>query len=146
MTEIVKVVKVNRSRTVQEALDSTGRDEQFVNRTIASNAPKGEGDEVEIVFFKPDLSKHGGFISDDDLEKKFELHGLKPADPISLAAFNEANPTFADEKPHGTHWKDDKGKWCYLIFHFSNGERWVELAGHYTYWSGEWSFACFRRK
>ena len=77
------------------------------------------------MFLKPDLSNRNGYISDDDLEKEFELRGLKPADPISVAAVNEADPAFADEKPHGTHWKDAKGKWCYAAFH-----RWDDDGRH----------------
>ncbi|MEI6057827.1 MAG: hypothetical protein WCQ60_02545 [bacterium] len=112
---IVRTAKVNRSRSQQEAIEATGR-AQYTDRKVVDAMPKGEGDEVEVVFFKPDLSERNGFISDDDLEKEFELRGLKPADPISVAAVNEADPAFADEKPHGTHWKDAKGNWCYATF------------------------------
>lgn len=112
---IVRKVKVDCNRTPQEALDATAR-VQYTNRKVVDAMPKREGDEVEVVFFKPDLSNRNGFISDDDLEKEFELRGLKPADPVSVAAVNEADPAFADEKPHGTHWKDAKGNWCFAAF------------------------------
>lgn len=139
---------VNRNRTQQEALDATTR-EQYVDRKVVDNMPKGEGEEVEVVFFKPDLSKRNGFISDDDLEKEFELRGLEPADPISVAAVNEADPSFADEKPHGTHWKNADGKWCCAAFHCWDGERIVGVLrdddGWDDGWDDDWWFAGLRK-
>jgi hypothetical protein len=141
---IVRTAKVNRSRSQQEAIEATGRT-QYTDREVVDAMPKGEGDEVEVVFFKPDLSERNGFISDDDLEKEFELRGLKPADPVSVAAVNEADPAFADEKPHGTHWRDAEGKWCYATFN-----RWHDLRRVYVNrsdsgWDDRWWFAGVRK-
>lgn len=141
---IVRTVKVNRGRSQQEAIEATGR-AQYTDRKVVDAMPKGEGDEVEVVFFKPDLSNRNGFISDDDLEKEFELRGLKPADPISVAAVNEADPAFADEKPHGTHWKDVKGNWCFATFHRWRGEREVDVYRRGSDWSDGWWFAGVRK-
>ncbi len=123
---IVRTAKVNRSRSPQEAIDATGRT-QYTDRKVVDAMSKGEDDEVEVVFFKPDLSNRNGFISDDDLEKEFELRGLKPVDPYSLAAVNEADPAFADDKPHGTHWKDENGQWCCATFRRWSGGRHVSV-------------------
>lgn len=141
---IVRKVKVNRSRSQQEAIEATGR-KQYTDRRVVDNMPKGEGDEVEVVFFKPDLSQRNGFISDDDLEKEFELRGLKPADPISVAAVNEVDLAFADEKPHGTHWKDDNGKWCFAAFGRWDVERGVGVNRFGLGWFGYWWFAGLRK-
>lgn len=141
---IVRVVKVIRSRSTQEALDATNR-AQYTDRKVVDSMPKGEGDEVEVVFFKPDLSQRNGFISDDDLEKEFELRGLKPADPVSVAAVNEADPAFADEKPHGTHWKDAKGNWCCATFNRWRDERGVHVSRYDRDWSDYWWFAGVRK-
>lgn len=116
ISTIVRTAKVNRNRSPQKAIEATHR-AQYMDRQVVDMMPTGEGDEVEVVFFKPDLSQCNGFISDDELEKEFELRGLKPADPFSVAAVNEADPAFADQTPHGTHWKDDKGNWCFAAFH-----------------------------
>ena len=137
---IVHHVKVNRNRNQQEALDATGR-VQYTDCTVVDSMPKGEGDEVDIVYFKPNLTNRNGFISDNDLEKEFDLRGLKPADPISVAADNEANPAFADEKPHGTHWKDAKGNWCCAAFDLWVGEREVGVDRHDFDWRDSWWFA-----
>lgn len=141
---ITRKVRVNRNRSQQEALDATHR-AQYTNREVVDAMPKGEGKEVEIVFFKPDLSQRNGFISDDDLEKEFELRCLKPADPISVAAVNEADPAFADEKPHGTHWKDAKGNWCYAAFCRWNVERKVYVYRHGNDWPDDCWFAGVRK-
>lgn len=141
---IVRKVKVDRSRTPQEALEATGR-VQYTDRSVVNSMPKGEGDEVELVFFKPDLSKCNGLISDDDLEKEFELRGLKPADPISVSAVNEADSAFADEKPHGTHWKNSDGKWCYAAFGLWDDDRDVNVDRYDGVWGDSWWFAGLRK-
>ena len=142
---IVRRVKVNRTRTPQEALDATGRT-QYMDREIVDGMPKGEGEEVEVVFFKPDLSHRNGLISDDDLETEFALHGLKPADPYSVAAVNEADHAFADERPHGTHWKDARGKWCFAAFsQWNDDERDVRVDRFGSRWIDSWWFAGLRK-
>ena len=141
---IVRTAKVNRGRSEQEAIEATGR-AQYTDRKVVDAMPKGEGDEVEVVFFKPDLSQRNSFITDDDLKKEFELRGLKPADPISVAAVNEADPAFADQMPHGTHWKDSKGNWCYAAFDRRRGEREVGVHRHGSDWNGLWWFAGVRK-
>ena len=146
---IVYKVPVNRGRSPQEAIEATGR-AQYTDRKIVDSMPKGRGDEIEVVFFELDLSQRNGFISDDDLEKEFELRGLKPADPISVAAVNEADPAFADEKPHGTHWKNAKGNWCYATFSCWNdwrrvGWRRVDIDRSNRGWNGDWWFAGVRK-
>ena len=141
---IVRRVTVNRNRSQQETIEATGR-AQYTDRKVVDAMPKGEGDEVEVVFFKPDLSERNGFISDDDLEKEFELRGLKPADPVSVAAVNEADPAFADKKPHSTHWKDAKGNWCYATFYRWRDERKVYIYRYDFDWDGVWWFAGVRK-
>ncbi|MST03997.1 MAG: hypothetical protein EXS49_00285 [Candidatus Pacebacteria bacterium] len=141
---VVRTVRVNRTRTPQEALDATLR-KQDTDRTVVDAMSRGEGDEVEVVFFKPDLSKRIGFISDDDLEKEFELRGLKPADPYSLAAVNELDPAFADQKLNGTHWKNADGEWCVALFHRWRDGRGVRVDRNYGKWSGGWWFAGLRK-
>lgn len=141
---IVRRATVNRNRSQQEALDATCRN-QYTNRKVVDSMPKGDGEEVEVVFFKPDLSERCGCISDDDLEKEFELRGLKPADPISIAVINEADPAFADEKPHGTHWKNGDGKWCFAAFDLWDVGRRVRVRRGGYGWRDHWWFAGLRK-
>lgn len=136
---IVREVNVNRTRTPQEALDVTAHNLHTRN-VIVDNIPKGEGDKVEVVFFALDLSGRNGYISDDDLEKEFELRRLKPADLYSLAAVNEADLDFSNEKPNGTHWKDEKGNWCSAVFvHWGIGRHVLIRDGEK--WDDRWWFA-----
>ncbi len=140
---IVRKVTVNRGRSQQEALYTTGC-AQYVDRKVVDSMPKGEGDEVEVMFFKPDLSQRNGFISDDDLKREVELRGLKPADPISVAAVNEADPSFVNKRPHGTYWKDIKGDLCYATFDHTD-ERRVRVKSGDRGWSDYWWFAGLRK-
>lgn len=137
---VVRKVSVNRTRTPQEVLKATGR-RQYVTDAVVKTMPQGEGEEAEVVFFKL-----GRYVNDADLEKEYELRGLKPVDPYSLAAVNEADPAFADEKPNATHWKDSSGKWCYAAFnHWYGHERYVSFNRHEVDWHDHWWFAGLRK-
>ena len=136
---VVRRVKVNRSRTPQETLDVTGR-RQCTYRNVVDVMPCGKGEETEVVFFNL-----GRFVSDADLKMEYELRGLNPADPYSLAAVNEADPAFADEHPNATHWKDAIGMWCYAAFgRWGGGEGDVGVSFVVGDWSGRWWFAGVR--
>ena len=136
---IVRRVPVNILRTPQQALDATGR-KQYTDSDVVAAMPKGADGEVEMHFFKLDR-----YISDNNLEDEYAARGLKPADPCSLAAVNEADPAFADEHPNGTHWKDAKGKWCFATFLRWHGERGLGVDRHDRGWDGSWWFAGVRK-
>lgn len=148
---IVPAVVVDCGRSPQQALDATGR-VQYIDRKVVKNMPKAPAALTEIVFFKLDLSKRDGNISDDDLEKEYALRVLESVDPISLAAMNEAAaamneaaPSFADERPNGTHWKNAKGEWCFAAFDHWRGERCVFVSRGDDDWDGRWWFAGVRK-
>lgn len=128
---IVRHVSVNRKRSPKEALNATGRN-KYVSDSVVADMPKGEGEETDVFFFKLDR-----YVSDDDLEKEYELRSLKP-DPIAQAAVNEADPAFADNYPNGTHWKDKDGKWCFAAFDRLGGERDVGVRRSRSGWGGSW--------
>ncbi len=109
---ITRCVSVNRNQSPQEVLDATGR-KQFIDKDVIKTMTKGEGENTEVVFFR---LRHIMRINDDDLEKEYELRGLKPADSYSLSAVNKLDPSFAKWYPNCTHWKDENGKWCYIVF------------------------------
>lgn len=136
---IVRRVPVNRNRTPQEALDATSR-RQIIKDSIVQSMSKGKDHWVEVVFFKV-----GRFITDADLEKEYKSRGLKPADPYSLAAVNEADLAFADEHHNGTHWKDADNKWCYSSFSIYRNERELFVEHSEAPWDESWWFAGIRR-
>ena len=137
---ITRRAKVNRTRKAQVALDATGR-RQYTDENVVNTMPNGEGEEVEVVFFNLDR-----YVSDADLDKEYELRGLKPADPYSLAAVNEADSAFADERSNATHWKNSNGKWFYAAFFQWRGvERGVVVDRFDFGWDGLWWFAGLRK-
>lgn len=136
---IVRRASVDRSRTPRAVLDATGR-KQYADRNVVAAMPKGEGEEVEVYFFKL-----GRYVSDADLDKEYELRELKPADPYSLAAVNEAHPAFADDHPNGTHWKDANGNWCDAYFFRWHGGRGLGVGRDGFDWDGFWFFAGLRK-
>lgn len=137
---ILRRVKIDRTRTPQAVLDATGR-KQYTDPKVVAAMPHGAGEEAEVYFFKPDLTKRGGRIGDADLEGEFELRGFKPADPYTLAAVNEADPAFADEHPNGTHWQDADGEWHYAAFDRWYGVRFVRVDRDDGGWRDFWWFA-----
>lgn len=142
--EIVRRVKVNRSQTSKQALDATGRREYVDDRVVAA-IPRGEGDEVEVVFFKPDSESYkDGWISCADVDKEYEKRGLKP-DPRALAKANEDDPTLADTHPNACQWKDKDGNWCYAAFNRWLDERYVLVHRNDDGWGGGWFFAGVRK-
>lgn len=136
---IVRRVKVDRNRTPQAMLEATGCT-RYLDDKIVASMPCGEGEEVNVYFFRLSCS-----ISDVDLDKEYELRGLKPADPYSQAAANEIDPNFADEHPNGTHWKDDNGKWCYAVFYHCRDGRYVYVRRHDSFWDDDWWFVGLRK-
>jgi len=137
---IICCAKVNRSQKPQEAIKATGR-VQYVSNDVVASMPHGESEDVEVVFFNL-----GCFVSDNDLEKEYELRGLKPVDPYSLAKVNEDDPAFADTKPNATHWKDSNGKWCYAAFSQWHGSgRHVYVRRNDNDWDDGWWFAGLRK-
>ncbi len=134
---IIRTVKVDRNRSPKQALEAIGR-VHCEMPWLLDDMPKGEGDEVDVVFFKPDPSKYpNGYISDDDLKQEREWRDLQLADPASVAAVNEIDPTFAERYPHGTHWRHFDGR-CENWFHiqFGKTDRGARVEAKYYMTSG----------
>lgn len=138
-SEVVRRVKVNRKRTPMQAIDATDR-AKYVDEDVVAAMPKGEGKEVEVRFFRI-----GRWITPVELEQEYERRGYKPADPYTLAAINEADPAFANDKPNGTQWKDGDGKYCYAAFHRWDDEREVFVSRLDVDWFVSWWFAGLRK-
>src|SRR6476659_5467354 len=114
---IVRRVKVIRSRTPQEMLNATGwrwmgyiyevgivekgRAEEGVNKFI----PRGDGEEVEVVFFTIDLPE---FLGDRDLQREYDSRGLVPADPYTVAEVHTQEIVFSDNIPTCVYWEVDQ--------------------------------------
>lgn len=129
---------IDRNRNPEEVFRATGR-RQYLNDEVVKAMPRGEDEEGEVVFFK--LGRFG----DNDLEKEYELRGLNPADPYSIASVNMLDPAFADDHPNATHWKDANGRWCFATFDRHRGERYVGVDRDDSDWDGGWWFAGLRK-
>ena len=141
---IVRRVTVDRSRTPQTMLNATGR-KQYTIQSVVDAMPRGEDNETDVFFFKPDPAVYkDGWISEDEVVRQYELRGLK-ADPYAQGAVNEVDPAFADEHPNGTQWKDVQGKWCFAIFDRWAHERHVDVHRGDNDWDDYWFFAGVRK-
>ena len=136
---IVRHVSVNRNRSPQEALGATGRI-QYVQEDVVEAMPRADRDEAEVFFFNLDR-----FTNDTDLDKEYELRGLKACDPLTLAGVNEADLAFADDHPNCTHWKDAEGRWCFATFYRWRGRRYVHVRRDGHGWHVRWWFAGLRK-
>jgi len=137
---ITRRAKVDPGRTPEQVLNALGR-RQYVDREVVKTMPRGQGAEGDVLFF----CAHRSFISDDDLEAEFESRGLVPADPYKVAAVNQDDPSFADEHPNATHWKDSRGRWCYFVCYRLGGERGVDVDRYGHDWDDRWWFAGVRK-
>ena len=137
---IWREVEVNRDESPEEAIDATGC-VQYTNPEVVKTMPRGKGKKVRVGFFKLDLSKRGGYISDDDLQKEYDLRNME-SDPYAQMAVNKADPAFTDTNPNGSHWKCPDGKWCYVLFRrWHDGRRLVHVNRSGGGWHDFWSFA-----
>lgn len=135
---IVRRTKVNRKLAPQQMLDNTDRN-QFTDKAVVDSMPAGEGEEVDVYFFKV-----GRNISDAELEKEYAFRGLKP-DPWAQCRVNTDDPAFADEHPNGCHWQDADGQWCFLAFGQWRGDRRVCVSRRGDGWHDFWFFAGVRK-
>lgn len=137
-------VRVDRSRTPKQSLLATSR-RIFVSDAVVDAMPRGEDDEVKLVFFKPDDSVYRkDWISCAALEHEYEKRSLAP-DPVALASFAADNPGYFDDKPVGCQWKDERGNFCCAAFIRWPGERRVGVYRDGSAWNDRWSFAGVRK-
>ena len=138
--QIVHVVSVNRARSPREALKASGR-KLYVTDSVVDAMPRGTGDKVRLVYFKPDPSAYkNGWLSCDALAKEYKKRGLVP-DPQAQIDDNATNPEFADTTPNGCQWVEADGNFCYATF-----DRWFDERNVFVYryddgWDDFWSFS-----
>lgn len=124
----------------QESLDACGR-KQHTTKAVVDAMPRGSGEEMKIVYFKPDKSAYkNGLLSCMALDAEYKNRGLVP-DPQTQIDDNAANPEFADTTPNACLWKDDDGNWCYVAFYHWDGERRVDVHRNDGAWGDSWVFA-----
>ena len=139
---VVWRVVLNPELTSEQVIDGTGRT-KYVNADVVETMPKHEGPaEVDVHFFTL-----GRFVSPDQLDAEYEARGLVPH-PRAQAQVNTDDPSFADERPNGTQWRDDQGRACFLTFDGWWGERRMRCDRDDRDdgdWDGGWWFAGVRK-
>ena len=136
---IVRRVLVDRTRTLQEALDATGC-VQDVNPDVMKVTPLCVGEEVDVYFFDydPELGH---------LDSQYTAYGLE-VDPIAQAKVNEDDPTFADDRPNCCEWGMEENSVMSFSTTTENGER-VRRVDVFKYtgpWPPGYRFGGIRRK
>ena len=136
---ISRIVTVNADLTPQQALDATNRT-QHVDSSVLATAPMGDSGEVRV-----DFIKIGRNVTDDEIE--LELVGTRPATFAEIAKANEDDPALFYDIFSGTHWKDEEGEWCCVVFYSPSGLRLVYVSRYGAAgaaWGDRWFFARVR--
>lgn len=140
---VMRRARVDPRFTLGQMFDGTSR-KKHLNHDVIETMPRGDGKSQWVYFFRP-----GRPLTDQELEKEYGAHHLKPVDPYLLAQVNTDEPDFAHEYPNGTHWYDiSTGKWCFAIFFwggsFGRKEDVVIIDVSGESWADYWWFAGVR--
>ncbi|HEY0908374.1 MAG TPA: hypothetical protein VGE35_03440 [Candidatus Paceibacterota bacterium] len=111
---------VDRSRDTLSMLTISGREVRIVDDSILDDAPHGEGETVEVLAFE--VGGHSQ-LTHERISREYDIRGLYPADPHSLAAATESSSANGPRpRSVATHWIDPKsGQWCRLIVSQEHG-------------------------
>lgn len=131
---IVRRVRVDRTRTPQEAIDATDRN-KYLDDHVVATMPQGEGDEVDV-YFVPTKR----YVPVAEVPAFLTQYGLVP-DPRAQAAVNEEDPAFSDEHPNGSQW----GNNCCLAFDRWGDGRCVHCDRYDFDWSVGWFLVGVRK-
>jgi hypothetical protein len=130
-----RTVTVNRDQSPLSAFESITSHQQFLNETVVKEIPLESGEEVTLCFFP--IKK---LMTCAEYAAALDGLGLKP-DPMAQAAFNQANPEFADKCPNNTQWQNEAGEFCCALWDGWHGNRRVLVNEFSGGWSDRW-FAC----
>jgi hypothetical protein len=132
-------VRVDRSKTQQQALDATGRRQFCYAAVEVMPRGKGEEEEVDVYFFDLDYDP-----TVKELDSEYELHCLN-ADPIAQAKVNADDPAFADYRPNGCQWGLEGGVASFYAFGLWGGKRSVLVDRYDGSWNRIYRFGGVRK-
>ncbi len=118
-----------------DAINATGC-KKYVTDSMVEAMPRATLQSGQIHFFKVGTTLKVGQPAQEAAKR-----GLRLVDPHTLAAFNAANPEFADTHPNGTEWDDASGNACCAAFDRWGGGRSVSVGRNDNFWYGSWWFA-----
>jgi len=110
-----RVTEINRNQSPEQMLKATKR-KIYSETGVVSTMPRGKGQDKEVTIFKP-----GKRLNDIQLPYEYDLLGLVPVDPYTLAKLVQDNTAFADRRLLVTVWRDSDEEWCFIAFY-----RWID--------------------
>ncbi len=135
---IVRHVRVDRTKTPSQMVDTLGR-KKYVDNDVRAMMPTQGKDEDDVYFFPAKR-----FIPAAELAAEYEKRGLIP-DHYAQMQVSIDDPSFADEHPNGSQWQDEKGRYCYLAINRWDDERYVNVNQDDNDWRDNWWFAGVRK-
>ena len=113
---VVRDVNVDRKLPPTALPASIKRNQLIEDDEVLWQLPRGEGENVDVYFFRSKVAARYTLASDREIDAELEERGLVPADWYSLSEVNKKLQTFADEFPNCTHWQDPRGVWYFIGF------------------------------
>ncbi len=94
---IIRHISVDRTRPMKERIVGLGRSRILIEEDVLAQVANYHSAQEDVFFFRIDnMSVIGGEISFVELEKLYELYGLKP-DPYAQLVVNELDLAFSDK-------------------------------------------------
>lgn len=134
---ICRTVRVDRSRTLVQAIDATGRYKWYIDEQVLAEPVSGKTDET-AEFFELDYDP-----TVDQLDQEYGARGLRP-DPLVAAQVVIDDPGFADERPLAVQWRD-RGRACFAIFSCVGSQRGVDVGRNAYRWNRYYRFVGVRK-
>ena len=121
-----------------DAINATGRS-KYVTNSVVEAMPRATFESGQSHFFRVGKTMK---VRQPAIEAA--KRGLRLVDPHTLAAFNAANPEFADTHPNATEWDGKNGNACCAAFgRWSDDERSVLVFQNDDDCRDGWWFAGF---
>ena len=123
---LARYFTIDRSRDPRERLSVANKRVYLPTflPQVVNDMPRGEGEEGVIIFFQV-----GRCVNNKELDREYDLRGLKPADPCSLIQVNEDDPVLSDKYPNVTYWEGGS-----IVFRHGA----VNVQGDPVRWKGWW--------
>ena len=140
MTAISKIIirdfTVNPALIGMDAINKAKYHTRHITDSVVASMPRAVSENGQIHFLNVG-SKVSVFPTLEAAN-----HGLRPADPHSLIAFNVANPDFANTHRNVTEWIDENGVVCCAAFSRFGYSHYADFCHAVGGWYDRWWFAC----
>lgn len=135
---IIRDFVVDLALVGMAAIDATGW-EKYVSESVVEAMPRATTPTGQIHFFC--VGKRLKRLGPGEAAIEAVKRCLHLCDPHTLAAFNAANPQFADTHPNLTEWVNKAGEPCYASFARWGADPHVFIEQKDKLWDEFWWFA-----